>query len=227
MSDEKIEKKVESGGPVPEKKNEKKRSAGIFSYVAIIVACLLVLAVISVFLNNQKLHKQIVELDRKVATLQEGDKELGNRVLILEDELVVLSLKGRLAKVRNSVKDLLNLQGLMSENQKLVSTVQGLVDELGGEEKKLEQEIAGTAPKVFQPSRSCRQSCYQSCPEQVVIMHPPIPQPKAVPTGLAKAAEAHTAAHGGHAAPKTGTSAPTENPGTWWSKFIRLRLFGN
>jgi len=219
VSEEKIEKKVEGSDTIPEKKIEKKRSGGVFSFIIIIIVCLLALAVITVFLNNQKLHKQIVDLDRKVVSLQEGDKELGNRVLALEDELVVLGLKGRLAKVRNSVKALLDLQGLMADNQELVTTVQGLVDDLGGEEKKLEQEIAGTTPKVFQASRPCPQPCYQSCPEQVVIMHPPIPQHKAAP-----AVSAHAPAY---ATTPVETPVGGEKPDTWWSRFVNLRLFGN
>ena len=182
------------------------------------------LAVISVFLNNQKFHKQIVDLDRKVATLQEGDKKMVSRVLALEDELVVLSLKGRLLKVKNSVKDLLNLQSLMADNQDLVARVQGLVNDLGGEEKKLEQEIAGTTPKVFQASRPCPQPCYQRCSEPVVIMHPPIPQQKAASVAQNQAVSAHAAAH---AVPKVEIPAAGEKSNTWWSKFVNLRLFGN
>ena len=224
MSEEKVEKKVESSGTVPEKGSEKKRGGGVFSFVAIILVGLLVLAVISVFLNNQKFHKQIVDLDRKVVSLQEGDKAMGNRVLALEDELVVISLKGRLTKVRNSVKDLLNLQSLMADNQELVVRVQGLVDDLGGEEKKLEQEIAGTTPKVFQASRSCPQTCYQRCPEPVVIMHPPIPQQKTASVAQTQAVSAHAAAH---VVPKVEIPAAGEKTNTWWSKFVNLRLFGN
>ena len=212
------EKKVESSGTVPEKGSEKKRG-GALSFVAIILAGLLGLAVIFVFLNNQKLHKQIVDLDRQLIILQEGDKKIDSRVLALEDELVVLSLKRRLAQVKTSVKGLLDLQGLMADNQEVVVKIQGLVDDLGGEEKKLEQEIAGTTPKVFQSSRLCPQPCYQRCPEPVVIMHPPIPQHQAT-----SAAPAHAAAH---AAPKAGSLAAGVDPDSGWSKFINLRLFGN
>lgn len=224
MSEEKVEKKVENSGTASDKEEQKKKSGGIFPFVAIIFVGLLALAVISVFLNNQKLHKQVVDVGRKVATLQEGDKELGNRILALEDEFVVLSLKGRLAKVRNSVKELLNLQNLMADNQELVTKVQGLVDDLGGEEKKLEQEIAGTAPKVFQASRPCKQTFYQHCPEPRIIMHPPIPQQKGASPALTKAASAHATAH---AVPKAGSLQSGTNPDSWWWKFIHLRLFGN
>ena len=218
------EEKVENSGTVPEKGSEKKRGGGAFSFVAIILAGLLALAVISVFLNNQKLHKQIVDLDRQLTTLQEGEKEMGNRVLALEDEMVVLNLKRRLTKIRNSVKDLLNLQSLMADNQELVARVQGLVDDLSGEEKKLEREIAGTTPKVFQASRPCPQTCYQRCPEPVVIMHPPIPQQNAAPVAHAPAAPALAPVH---ATPKLGTPAAGASPNSWWSKFINFRLFGN
>ena len=223
MSEEKVDKKVENSGTVPEKGSEKKRGDA-FSFVAIILVGLLVLAGISVFLNNQKFHKQIVDLDRKVAALQEGDKKIDSRVLALEDELVVLTLKGRLVKVKNSLKDLLNLQSLMADNQDLVARVQGLVDDLGGEEKKLEQEIAGTTPKVFQASRVCTQPCYQRCPEPVVIMHPPISQQKVTSVERAQAVSAHAAAH---AVPKVEVPAPVEKSSSLWSKFINLRLLGN
>ncbi len=205
------EKKVESRGTVPEKKIEKKWGGDVFPFVIMIIVCLLALVMISVFLNNQKLHKQIVDLDRKVVILQEGDQELGNRVLALEDELVVLSLKERLLKIKNSLKSLLDLQGLMADNQELVATVQGLVDDLGGEAKKLEQEIAGTTPKVFQASRPC--------PEPVVIMHPSIPQKNATPLE-----SAHAPAP---AAIPVAILVDGKKPETWWSKFINLRLFGD
>lgn len=224
MSEEKVEKKVESGDAVSGNSSEKKKRGGIISFVAIILFCFLALAVISGFLNNQKLHKQIVDIERKVATLQEGDKEIGCRVLALEDELVVLSLKSRLAKIKGSVKGLLNLQGLMADNQELVAKVQGLLDDLVGEEKKLEQEIAGTAPKVFQASRPCPQPCYQRCPEPVVIMHPPVSQQPAASTALTQAATVHATAH---SAPKVEIPESGVKSDSWWYKFINLRLFGN
>ena len=224
MSEEKVEKKVESSDTVPEKKNEKKQGGSVFSFVAIILVGLLALAVISVFLNNQKLHKQIVDIDRKVATLQEGGKETGNRVLALEDELVVLNLKSRLAKIKASVKDLLSLQALMADNQELLAKVQAVLDDLVGEEKKLKQEIAGNSPKNFQASRPCPQPCYQRCPEPVVIMHPPIPQHKTVTPALTQAATAHATAH---STPKAKTVNASAETGSWWYKFIHLRLFGN
>ncbi len=224
MSEEKVEKKVENSDTVPQKGSLKKQNGKAFSFVAIIIAGLLVLAVISVFLNNQNLHKQIVDLERQFATIQEGEKALGNRVLALEDELVVLTLKRRLVQVEKSVKNLHNVQGFMADNQGLVVKVQGLIDELAGEEKKLKQEIAGNSPKNFQASRPCLQPCYQRCPEPVVIMHPPIPSAKGASPALTQAATAHATAH---AAPKAKTLATGANPNSWWSKFIHLRLFGN
>ncbi len=224
MSAEKVEKKVENSGTIPENKSEKKKSGGAFTFVAIIIFALLALAVVSVFLNNQKLHKQIVDIERQVVSLEAGDKAIGNRVLALEDELVVISLKGRLAKLKGSLKGLLNLQALMADNQELVTKVQGLVDDLAGEEQKLEQEIAGTAPKVFQASRPCQQPCYQRCPEPRVIMHPPITQSSAPVSALTQAATPHG---GGHAAPKAKTLVAGTDPNSWWSKFIHLRFFGN
>ncbi len=224
MSEEKADKKVENSDTVSQKGSLKKQNGKAFSFVAIIVVGLLALAVISVFLNNQKLHKQIVDLDRQFTTLQEGEKALGNRVQALEDELVVLSLKRRLVQVKKSVKHLQDLQSLMADNQEMVVNVQRLVDDLGGEEKKLGQEIDGSTPKVFQPSRSCPQPCYQRCPEPVVIMHPPISQTKGASPALTQAATAHAKAH---SAPKAKTLATGANPDSWWSKFIHLRLFGN
>ena len=143
---------------------------------------------------------------------------IGKKVLALEDEFVVLNLKRRLPKVKNSVKSLLDLQGLMADNRELASKIQGLVDDLGGEERKLEQEIGGTTPKVFQSSRPCPSSCpnpcYQSCPESVVIMHPPILE--------------QNAAASAHAKPKVETPASGDKKSnSGWSKFINLRLFGN
>ena len=224
MSEEKADKKVENSDTVSPKGSLKKQNGKAFSFVAIIVVGLLALAVISVFLNNQKLHKQVVDLDHQFATLQEGEKALSNRVLALEDELVVLSLKRRLVQVKKSVKHLHDLQSLMADNREIVVKVQGLVDDLAGEEKKLGQEIAGSTPKVFQPTRSCPQPCYQRCSEPVVIMHPPIPQAKGASPALTQAASAHTKAH---TAPKAKTLAAGANPDSWWSKFIHLRLFGN
>ncbi len=224
MSDEKVEKKVEKSNAVPEKGSKKKLDGGAFSFIAKIVVFLLVPAMIMVFLNSQKLHKQIVDLDRKVTSLQASEKDIGKKVLALEDEFVVLSLKRRLAKVKNSVKSLLNLQGLMADNQELATKIQGLVDDLGVEERKLEQEIGGTISKVFQSSRPCQKPCYQRCPEPVLIMHPPISQTKGATPALTQAATAHAKAH---AAPKAKTLATGANPNSKWSKFIRLRIFGN
>lgn len=225
MSEEKVEKRVESGDAVPKNSSEKKKSGGIVPFVAIILFGFLALAVISGFLNNQKLHKQIVDIERKVTTLQEGDKEIGSRVLALEDELVVISLKGRLAKIKRSAGALVNLKSLISDNQELVAKVQGLVDDLNGEEKKLEQEISGSKPKEFKASRPCQQQpCCQRCPEPVVIMHPPIPQSSAATPALTQAVQAHTAAH---SKPEIKTPDVDEQGNSWWYKFINLRLFGN
>ncbi|MCD6292920.1 MAG: hypothetical protein J7M09_05625 [Deltaproteobacteria bacterium] len=221
MSEETTDKKVEKSTTATKPADPEKQKSKAITFVAIIVLGLLVLAVISGFLNNQKLNKQLVDLDRQLTTLQDGEKVLGTRVLALEDELVVLSLKRRLAKVKNALKDLQNLQNLMADNQDVVTKVQGLVDDLGGEETKLVQEISGSAPKAFQPSRTCPQPCYQRCPESIVIMHPPIPQSKGASPALVAAVTTPTKTHT-QAAPKLQT-----NPDSWWSKFIHLRIFGN
>ena len=220
MSDEKVEKKVEKSNTAPEKGSKKKRDGGAFSFIAKIVVCLLVLAIIMVFLNSQKLHKQIVDLDRKVASLQASEKDIGKKILALEDEFVVLSLKRRLSKVKNSVKSLLNLQGLMADNQELVSKIQGLVDDLGGEERRLEQEIGGTTSKVFQSSRPCQKPCYQSCPGPVVITYPTVIGPNASISVPTQAAPTHTKL-------KAETPSIGEKSDSGWSKFINLRIFGN
>ncbi|MBN2808104.1 MAG: hypothetical protein JXR80_01285 [Deltaproteobacteria bacterium] len=239
MSEEKVEKKVESSQAVPQNKGEKKKSGGIFSFVAIILFCLLALAVISVFLNNQKLHKQIVDIERKVVILQDGDQKIGSRVLALEDEFVVLGLKKRLAKLKTSVKSLLDLQGLLADNQEIAGKVKDLVEELADEEQKLEREIAGTNLKKFQASRPCQQPCqqpcYQRCPESVVIMHPPLTPAAPPATALEQAVSAHVKEHSASSAAASTESHATpvaspktvENPDSWWYRFINLRLFGN
>ena len=114
--------------------------------------------------------------------------------------------------------------GRTSEAKRMNAVMKSLVDDLGGEEKKLEQEIAGTTPKVFQASRVCTQPCYQRCPEPVVIMHPPISQQKVTSVERAQAVSAHAAAH---AVPKVEVPAPVEKSSSLWSKFINLRLLGN
>lgn len=215
MSDEKVEEKVEKSSPDPEKKDEKKPGGRASSVFVKIVVCLLAVAFVLVLLSSLKLNRQVADLKSQLTTLQEGEKAMAGRVLALEDEFVVLNLKKRLAKVKNSVKSLHNLQGLMADNQELGAKIQGLVDELGTEEKKLEEEIAGTSPKVFQPSRICPKSCYQSCPGPVVITAPTI-----IGTSTVTPAPVH-------AKPKAETPSLGQKSNSGWSKVINFRLFGN
>lgn len=231
MSAEKIEAKVEKEAPVAAKSG---KSGGIFLFVTAIVMVLLVVAVIMSFLNNQKLHKQVVELERKVTVLEKSDGEVGKRVLALEDEMVVMGLKRQLRKLGSSLKNLLEIDRILPGNDQVKQGVDALAALLDGEKKKLEEEIAGKGTRHFQASRP-QLPCYQKencpCPQAMVIMHPPLEKPCLAPApspgSHAAPAAAAVPAHGAHPAPVAAAPTAPADADSWWTKFINFRIFGN
>ncbi len=231
VDEKKVEKKSAAAAAAPVKVEEQKKNPNLLPLIAIILACLMAVAVIFMFLNSQKLNKKVVDLSRQLTSLQSEEKEVGQRVLALEDELVVMGLKHRLNKIKLSCKNLEALKNVLSDNPEMVRKVQVLVDELGVEQKRLQGEIGGNAHKEFKATRraghgaamsSMAPAGYQCCPEsgkcillpQVENNHPqehvtPVPAP----------------AIAVHAAPKAVPAAT--GPQSGWAKFINTRIFGN
>jgi len=70
--EKKLEKKNETADSGSIKVEKEKKKSGIVSLVAVVLGCFLLVAVILIFLNGQKLNKHVVELKRQIATLQTG-----------------------------------------------------------------------------------------------------------------------------------------------------------
>ena len=229
VDEKKVEKKSAAAAEPSVKVEEQKKSSNLLPVIAIILACLMAVAVIFMFLNSQKLNKNVVDLSRKLTTLQAEEKEVSHRVLALEDELVVMGLKHRLNKIKKSRKNLAALKSVLSDNPEMVKKVQALVDDLGVEQKRLKGEISGSAHKKFKSSRplhgagvlSRQPAAYQCCPKSGKCILLPNVENAQPPAHVAPAPTQHGSAH---AAPKAPTSA---KPQSGWSKFINTRLFGN
>ena len=231
MSEEKkLEKKNETAGSGAVKLEKEKKKSGVMTLVAVVLGCFLLVAVILIFLNSQKLNKHVVELKRQMATLQSGEKEMGQRVSVLEGEFVVMGIKRRLHKISNSRKNLADLKNVLADNPEMVNKVQSLVDDLGKEQKRLETEISGSDPGAFKGSRPLNLSSSRPAsfpgrcePGKCFItpngQQPPClritPVPATVPGGH------------GHAPVKQKTEVYETKPQSGWSKFINMRLFGN
>ncbi len=229
VDEKKVEKKNAAVAKASVKVEEQKKNSNLLPLIAIILACLMAVAVVFMFLNSQKLNKKVVDLSRQLTTLQTEEKEVGQRVLALEDELVVMGLRHRLNKIKMSRKNLASLKSVLSDNPEMVKKVQALVDDLGVEQKRLKSEISGTAPKKFQATRpmhgavmpSRQPAGYQCCPQSgKCVLLPNVENVK--PSAHVAPAPAQ---HGSsHAAPK---AAPAAKSQSGWSKFINTRLFGN
>ena len=231
MSEEKkVEKKDENVAAGPVKVEEKKKKSGVLSLVAVVLGCFLLVAVVLIFLNGLKLDKQVLELEHQLVILQTGEKEMGQRVLALEDEFVVMGLKHNLKKISQSRKNLEDLKVLFADNPEMADKVQALADDLVTEQKRLEGQISGSTHGAFKGSRSLQPSAaYPPCltnrceggrcfiaPDGA---HPPCLEVVPVP------GHAAIEAGPGHSRSKAETAEP--KPQSGWSKFINLRLFGN
>ena len=224
-TEKKVEKKSESGAAVEDKVAGKK-SSFIGFLVTVVIFCLLAAAIVLVFLNGRKLNQQVVELQRNLTALQTGEKAISHRVAALEDEFVVLDLKRRLNKINKSVKELTALKTILSDNPEMVEKVQVLVDGLAEEQKRLESEITGSAPKEFKSTRSEHQAPaqYKCCPKSgkcVLLQN--------VPDSHALVSPLSVAVAGGHDSGPAVVKelVPVAKSQTGWSKFINTRLFGN
>ncbi len=225
----KVEKKSETAGVAPIKVDKEKKNSNLLSLIAIILAVLVAVALISMFLNSQKLNKRVVDLSRELTTLQSEEKEVGQRVLALEDELVVMGLKHRLSKINESRKNLAALKLVLADKPEMVKKVQALVADLGVEQKRLKGEISGTVPKKFKATRPLHGAVmpyrqptgYQCCPESgkcILLPNVENVQPSA---HIDPASVEHGSAL---AAPKVTPAAESQSG---WAKFINTRLFGN
>ena len=230
VDEKKVEKKSAAVAEAPVKVEEQKKNSNLLPLIAIILACLMAVAVVFMFLNSQKLNKNVVDLSRQLTTLQNEEKEVGQRVLALEDELVVMGLKHRLNKIKKSRKNLVSLKAVLSDNPEMVKKVQALVDDLRAEQQRLKGEISGSAHKKFRSSRplhgaavlSRQPAAYQCCPKSGKCVLLPNNENVKLPVHAAPVPVQHGSVH---AAAKT---LPAEvKPQTGWSKFINTRLFGN
>ena len=231
MSEEKkLEKKNETAGSGAVKLEKEKKKSGVMTLVAVVLGCFLLVAVILIFLNGQKLNKHVVELKRQMATLQTGEKEMGQRVLAMEDEFVVMGIKRRLHKISSSRKNLADLKNVLADNPEMVTKVQGLVDDLEKEQKRLEVEISGSDPRAFKGSRPLNLSGSKPAsfpgrcePGKCFItangQQPPCLRITSVP--------AHVPAGHDPAPVKQKVGTYETKPQSGWSKFINIRLFGN
>ncbi|MBN2707070.1 MAG: hypothetical protein JXR89_11590 [Deltaproteobacteria bacterium] len=222
MTEEKNEKNSAGAPVVANHGGEQKKKGGLLPFVTTAVFLLLVLAAVLGFLDNRKLHSQLLEVNRKIASMEAAEVKTGKRLLALEDEMVVWGLKRRLQKIGASVRSLLDLQGLLNDNQDLRAVVSGVVESLGAEQKKLEEEIAGSAPRNFQSSRPVCPPCPQACPQARMSMPPSSasPCPSTSADKVTDAAPVSGATFG--AAPKTGAESESG-----WSKIINFRIFGH
>jgi hypothetical protein len=228
--EKKLEKKNETAASEPVKVEKEKNKSGILPLVAVVLGCFLLVAVVLIFLNGQKLNKQVVDLKRQIVTLQTGEKEMGQRVLALEDEFVVMGIKHRLHKISKSRKNLTELKSVLADNPEVAAKVQALADDLEKEQERLAAEISGSGPRVFKGTRplqpaGSRPPCFQGrCEPGKCFIAPAGHQPpclRVTPVPVPAAAGHHPEL----SAPKTGNDKA--KPQTGWSKFINMRIFGN
>jgi len=230
VDEKKVEKKSSVVVDTSEKSERQKKNSSVLPLIAIILACLVAVAVIVMFFNSQKLNLRVVDLKCQLTTLQSEEKAVGERVLALEDELVVMGLKQRLNKIGKSRKSLTALKSILSDNPEMVKKVQALVDDLAVEQKRLKSEISGTVPKKFKATRplpgaviqSRPPAGYQCCPKSGKCILLPNVENVHPPAHVAPAPAQHGSAH------TAAKNAPVPaEPQSGWSKFINTRLFGN
>ena len=254
MSEEKKE-QPQGDGPVPETAPKRSRKDIYPFAIGIAIVILLVLVVMG-FLSSQKLHKEVVVLERQVEALKENGRKTDGRLQALTDELAVRALQQRRSRIRRALRALDDLKPVVAANPALAVKLRGLKKELQREHKKLGQEIGSGHPAAAF-SRPCLSG--HPCPPG------PCPCPQAAAAGKTRpAAPGHLECANGvcrlvpekpaadkaymvalpegqpepahHPVPAVAkpepvvsqaeSSASPAQPETWWTRFINLRIFG-
>ena len=251
MSEEKNEKQVtESPVSEPAPKTSRKN---IFPFAVGLAVLILLVLVVMGFLNSQKLHKEVVVVERQVEALKENGRKTDGRLQALTDELAVRALQQRRNRIRRALRALDDLQPAVAANPALAAKVKGLRKALKKEGKKLAQEI-GSGHPVAAFSRPCLsgQPCppgpcpcpqaaaarktrpaapgHLECANGVCRLVPEKPAAdKAYTVALPEGQPAHPApavAKPESAGSQAESSASPAQPETWWTRFINLRIFG-
>ena len=246
MSEEnvKAEKKNEPEAPVQET-GKGPRKGGVFPFVASLVALVLVVLVVMGFLSSQKLHQQVVVLERQITALEKSGQHTDVRVEALERELAVRALRQRRKKIRKAQRALGGLKPLCKKDRELAASVRSLRVRLRQIDNKLKQEINSRHPRLIfsggerplapaiaahpclrgprAQTGSARIECQNGVCRLVPEKRSPVQTPaEAVAIEIVEKPAAAAATHG---AVKKEPARPAAKP-TWWSRFINWRIFG-
>jgi hypothetical protein len=243
------EKNSQTNVESPQAEPQRKRKDIYPFAVAVAIVVLLVLVVMG-FLSSQKLHKQVVVLERQLETLAESGRKTDSQVQALADQLAVRALQQQRNRMRRAMRALDDLKPALAGSPELAKQLKSLKKGLKQEYKKLGQEIAGGHPAaVF--SRPCLSGrpCPPGpcpCPRRTAEKGRPAAPgrlecangvcrlvPEKAPAGkdytvsLPGEQPAHPPAAA--ARPEKAASPPPAakaKPQTWWTRFINLRIFG-
>ncbi len=235
MSEEKNTTQAPAGPPVKRTRND------IYPFAVVAAIVVLLVLVVMGFLSSQKLHKQVVVLERQIEALQESGKKAEGQLQVLADELAVRALRQRRNRVRKAMRALDDLKPVVQEGSDLAGQVKSLLAGLQLEDERLGREVGRTHPRVtvsglarpaapgavstgnLQPAPrhlECANGVCRLVPETgnrkdrdytIKVAVSPNPAP-----------EKSSAA--GHVAVPPSSPAPKAE--TWWTRFINLRLFG-
>jgi len=245
VSEEKKE-QPQGDGPVPEAAPKRSRK-DIYPFVVGIAIVILLVLVVMGFLNSQKLHKEVVVLERQVEALKENGRKTDGRLQALTDELAVRALQQRRSRIRRALRALDDLKPVVAADPVLAAKLKGLKKELQREHEKLGQEIGSGHPAAAF-SRSCPPGpcpCPQAvaaektrpaapghleCANGVCRLVPEKPAvDKAYTVALPEGQPARSAPAVAKPEPvvsQAESSASPAQPETWWTRFINLRIFG-
>jgi small-conductance mechanosensitive channel len=200
------------------------------------------------FLSSQKLHQQVVVLERQIPALEKSGQHTDVRVEALERELAVRALRQRRKKIRKAQRALGGLKPLCKKDRELAASVRSLRARLQQIDNKLKQEINSRHPRLTfsagerplappippiaahpclrgprAQAGAARIECQNGVCRLVPEKRSPVQTPaEAVAIEVVKKPAAATAPHG---AVKKEPARPAAKP-TWWSRVINWRIFG-
>ncbi len=232
MSENKPRTRAETAMPQPRKSN-------VFIFVIALAAVLLLGLGAKGFLNSQKLHRQVVALQRQLAALEKRGQQTDLRVAELARELAVQAVRRQQAQIRQARRALYRLKPMFKENPGLAGAVSRMQAELKRIDVKLTRKL-GAQPKspiaapCTQGANGNRLRSHLECRDGICRLSP-VPHHQspsdrlklelsgskgaAVPQADAGVADTVAA----HSAPAN--TAPAAES-TWWSRFINWRIFG-
>ena len=234
--------------PAADGQPEKQSRKSIYPYAAVIGVLVLLALVVMSFLSSQKLHQQVVVLEREISALKESGRKTDGRIQALSDELVVRALRQRRHRIKRALRTLADLQPVVHARPGLAGPLEKLRAGLRQEYEKLGRKLGRKHPRqalsgYHRPaaaplpgSRSAAAHSDSSAPGHLECANGAcrlVPEARCENGGeySLPVADAHPAAPApkqasvvAPAAPSPPVAAPPQE--TWWTRFINLRIFG-